>query len=293
MPPLEISPAPTSLLGYHIRFDTLQWQTSAMAYWSTIRQGSLGESRNGIPVGQLLHDKLGNSLMLLGLALVIATAAGVAKGVWDFRRIRRGRPGLGPLVTGVVQGLPDFWVAFMLQILCVQLSVHLQFLPLPVAYDEHRPIASLVYPLFCLSLIPAAYVARTTSTALAAVWDQDYIRTARAKGLTERRVLYRHALRSALVQILDGLPNALAVMFSNLLIVEYLFYLPGITLALKDAINPVLWLTGSPLQKLPPLDTPVLVAAGVSLGLIFAALYLACAMLRRLVDPRLRERDQV
>jgi peptide/nickel transport system permease protein len=292
MPPLQVTRAPSSTFGYQIRVDTAAWHNTATRYLETIKSGTLGKSREGIPVGQLLHAKLTASLKLLALAVAIALVFGAVKGVRDFDTLRRGRLGVGPLVTGVVQGLPDFWLAIMVQITAVKLVQYLHWRPFPVAYDDRWPIASLVYPLFCLSLIPMAYVARITSTALSAVWDQDYIRTARAKGLPERAVIYRHAVRSALVQILDGLPNALAVTFSNLLIVEALFHVPGITAVIKDAINPALSLTADPRFKPPAPDVPVLVAAGVALGLIFAILYMACSTLRALVDPRLKGREQ-
>jgi ABC-type dipeptide/oligopeptide/nickel transport system permease component len=102
-------------------------------------------------------------------------------------------------------------------------------------------------------------------------------------------VLFRHSLTGSLVQILDGLPSVLTLMFSNALVVELLFHYPGVTTMLREAASP-LSLLFDIRTPLPPPDVPVLVATGASLGLIFAVLYAVTRILRRAVDPRLRER---
>ncbi|WP_420544333.1 ABC transporter permease subunit [Symbiobacterium thermophilum] len=103
-------------------------------------------------------------------------------------------------------------------------------------------------------------------------------------------VIYKHALAGALVPILDAMPGVLTVVFSNALVVELLFHYPGVTNLLQDAASPP-GLVADLRRSLPPPDVPVLVAAGASLGLIFALLYAAVSVLRRVVDPRLRGRD--
>ena len=291
MPPIQIKPDFGST-GYTVKVDTAQWQKSLGTYWTTIKGGSLGKDRSGHPVGELLVSRMANSLKLMGIAMTLALVIGAMKGVWDFNQLRRGRVSLGPLITGLIQGIPDFWLVLLIQVSAVLVVNRLGWRPFPVAYMDEEPVASLVYPVFCLFLIPMAYVARITSTALTSVYEKEYVRTARAKGLSEFTVIYGHVVRSALVQILDGLPNALAVMFSNLLIIEYMFRYPGVTYLLKDAANPLSYAWVDP--RVPPTtpDVPVLVAAGVSLGLVFALLYSIIALLRPVFDPRLREREQ-
>lgn len=291
LPPLQVFKNPESLLGYSVHVNTSVWGNTIDRYLETVKSGSLGADRTGRPVGPLLAWRLGNSLKLLGIATVLALVFGVLKGVRDFLQMRRSRLALGPLLTGMVQGLPDFWLIMILQWGAVWLFTRWGLRPFPTAYDDHMPVAGLVYPVICLALIPWAYVARMTTTAMQTVYDQDFVRTARAKGLPEFGVVYRHAFRAALVQIMDGLPGALAVMVSNLLIVEALFRYPGITILIKDAVNPLSQLRDVRIAAPPP-DVPVLVAAGVALGLIFTVLHLAIAGSRRLLDPRLKERDR-
>ncbi|HYF94657.1 MAG TPA: ABC transporter permease [Symbiobacteriaceae bacterium] len=292
MPPLQVARSPETVTGYTATVDTDKWSKNIGQYWQTVRSGSLGVDRLGNPVSELLSQRLGNSLKLMGISLALALVAGAVKGVRDFNQLRRGRISLGPVITGLIQGVPDFWLVLLIQVGAVLLFTRLHWTPFPVGYMDEAPAASMVYPVFCLFLIPMAYVARITYTAMTAVHEKEYVRTARAKGLPEGTVIYGHVVRSALVQILDGLPNALAVMFSNLLVIEYMFHYPGITNLLKDAANPLSSSWIDPRRAPPAPDVPVLVAAGVSLGLIFAVLYFAISILRPIVDPRLREREQ-
>ncbi|HYG59634.1 MAG TPA: ABC transporter permease [Symbiobacteriaceae bacterium] len=291
MPPLEIRQAPAAPLGYTVQVDTATWQTTLQRYCKMVLSGTLGKGHDGNPVGPIVSERLGNSLLLVGISLVIAVFLGAVKGVWDFMQLRRGRVAIGPILTGLVQGLPDFWLVLLVQIGTVLIYNRFGWKPFPPAWVDSKPVASMVFPVFCLSLIPWAYVARITSTALVTVYDQEYVRTARAKGLHERIVMYKHALGSALVPILDNLPNALAVMFSNLLVVETMLHYPGVTILLKDAVAPLGARYADPRLPPPHTDVTTLVAAGVSLGLIFAVLFLTISILRRVFDPRLKERD--
>jgi len=292
MPPLNITPNPETLTGYQVKVETAEWGNRLREYWETIRSGSLGTDRRGFPVTQLLPVRVGNSVKLMSISLGLALVFGTIKGIRDFHQLRRGRIGLGPVMTGIVQGLPDFWIVLLIQVLAVLLVGSIGWRPFPVGYLDEQPVRSLVYPVFCLFLVPMAYVARITATAMASVHDQEYVRTARAKGLSEGAVIYRHVLRNAVVQILDGLPNALAVMFSNLLIIESMFHYPGVTTLLKEAANPLsaAWVNPN-LPPVPP-DSDLLIAAGVTLGLIFTLLYFVIAVLRLFFDPRVKEREE-
>jgi peptide/nickel transport system permease protein len=188
-----------------------------------------------------------------------------------------------------VQGLPDFLLVFLLQYAGVLLFRWLGWRPFPVAWAAEEPVRSLVFPLICLTLVPWAYISRLTSTALGQVWEEDYIRTAHAKGLHEWVVIYRHAMRNAVILLLEGLPNVLVVMISNLLIVEYLFALPGLTILLKDAVAPAAQRVVEGGQ--PAADVPLLAGAALTLALIFTVLYTTVTALRRFADPRVKERD--
>jgi peptide/nickel transport system permease protein len=291
MPPVQVTRNPQAAIGYQVRVDTGTWQQTFLKYRETVSGGTLGTDRAGHPVGPLVADRLANSLKLMGLALLVALVPGVLKGLWDFRQIRSGRLAIGPALTGVVQGMPDFWLVMVVQLGAVKLYQYYAVRPFPPIYDDAFPVRSLVAPVLCLAMIPWAYVARITSTAMQTIWEKEFIRTARAKGLHESAVTIKHALMAAVVPILDGLPNALTVMCSNLLIVEYLFRYPGMTILLRDAVSAPP--PGVDIRRpLPAPDVPVLVAAGVTLGLVFWLVHMLILVLRRAADPRLKEGGQ-
>lgn len=286
MPPLRVNLIPGAFTTYRISVDTAAWKQSARGYWETVSQGSLGVDKRRREVGPRVADRFKNSMILIGAAAGLAIGLGVLKGVLDFNSLRRGQAGLGLLVTGAVQGLPDFWLILILQAGSAWLFSKVGWRPFSVAYSSSDPYNSLVFPLICLSLIPASYVARMTGTALLDVWGQDYIRTARAKGLHDFKVVFKHAFRNAAVQVMDSLPNLIGIMVANLLIVEYLFNYPGLTVLLKEAIPAPTIALDRPSEGA---DVPVLVAAGLCLGLTFTVLHLTVDLLRRIADPRLRE----
>jgi ABC-type dipeptide/oligopeptide/nickel transport system permease component len=289
MPPLQVVERATSMTGFAVKLDTAQWNTTMATYWKTVKTGSLGIDYKKRPVGPLVLSRLGNSMKLVGVAVLLAIGLGIPKGFWDFNQMRKKGIALGPILTGAVQGVPDFWLILLIQLGAAFLYNRFGWTPFKIGFNSEDPINSMVYPVLSLALIPGAYMARITSTAMNNVYEKEYIRTARSKGLHEIGVIYKHALRNALVQILDGLPSVAGVMVSNLLIVEYLFNFPGLTTLLKLAISPPPTFVGS-VRTIPPTDVPTLVAAGVALGVLFSALYVTINILRRIADPRLKER---
>jgi oligopeptide transport system permease protein len=289
MPPIDLTPNPKSPIGYNIKVDTVQWKTAVTSYIKLVESGTLGKSRRGQDVVPLVLEYLGRSLTLLGLAWSIALVIGIIKGFWDFQSMRRKRVALGPMVTSAFAGMPDFWLVLMLQWAASWLWILFDFNAFKVSYDTNQPALSTVYPVIALSLIPLAHIARITASSMSNVYGKDYVRTARAKGVHEFLVVFKHALRNAVVQILDSLPGVMAATLSNLLIVEYMFNYPGLTRLLKEAVAPqaVTAMGGGRV----PTDVPVLVVAGLSLGLIFTLFYLLIRMARRFADPRLKGRD--
>jgi peptide/nickel transport system permease protein len=108
--------------------------------------------------------------------------------------MRSGKPALGPMLSGVVQGMPDFWLVMIIQLGIVKLYTAYGVRPFPAGFDDATPVRSLVLPVLCLALIPWAYVARITAASLQTVYEKDFVRTARAKGLHESGVMVKHAL---------------------------------------------------------------------------------------------------
>ncbi|MHB9145771.1 MAG: ABC transporter permease subunit [Symbiobacteriia bacterium] len=295
MPPVTVLVNHASPTGIAVRLNFHEWGLNIAKYLATLKTGTLGENYQGRSVSKLLVTPLTNSVLLVLAAMTLALLGGVLKGLWDFRSMRRSRLPLAPMLTSAVQGLPDFWLILMLQLVAIWLFQTYSWKPFRVGWADSEPLASSILPLITLSLIPSAYIARITSLAMSQVYGRDYIRTARAKGLHEPAVIFKHVLRNALVQVLDGLPGVITLVFSNLLIVEYMFGFPGITAFLLVAISPPPNFRGVPLGArimMPTSDVPTLVAGGVSLGFLFAVLYIVASGLRRLLDPRLRERGR-
>lgn len=283
--PLKTARDEKAIGGWAVSINQPLWKARLTEYKNTILSGSLGLSRKKEPVGPLVSASLGRSLKLVGYAGLIALIPGVLKGLWDFRQLQRRRGALGSMLVGAVQGLPDFWVILWVQIGAAYATDWLPWFRLGHTYDPLKPL-TLLFPVIALAMIPWAYIARLTTMAMTHAYERDYIRTARSKGLHELIIMVKHGFRGALVQMLDSLPNVAAMIFSNLLIVEFWFAYPGLALLLKDAIQPpVLSRFDPPASP----DVPLLVAAGVALGMLFWLFYLTIRVLRRLADPRLRK----
>ncbi|WP_027882283.1 ABC transporter permease [Meiothermus rufus] len=196
-----------------------------------VLRGDLGQSiRYETPIAELIVARLGITLPIVLISLFLATLWAVPLGVLAARRA-------GSLVdlgvsmaslVGIV--LPSFWVGLMfIYIFIVWLK-----LPLPTSFpiggwaNLERALAALVLPVLTVALASAAFLVRLVRGSVLEVLSQDFIRTARAKGLLERQVLYKHALRNAALPVV----TVLGLEFANLLIatvvVETVFGIPGL-----------------------------------------------------------------
>lgn len=265
--------------GFTMGFNWAKYWEAVGKYLETLVSGSLGEAvrtwtRGGrpltYPVADAIEKALPRSLTLLGIALTIAIVAGVIIGLNGTHSKARWYYGI--LLGGVLAFIsaPDFLVAMLSQRAMILLqSAGLKVLP-PAGYGE---LKYAFLPAIVLSLVPTAYIARVTSVALDGILHTDYIRTAVAKGCSERQVIYRHALKNAALQIIDSFPALASISFSNLAIVEYIFYVPGAAYQLMVTRGDAYLTAG--------------------LALCFAAIYFAVDLLvnilREFIDPRLKE----
>ena len=206
--------------------------TQFLHYIEDIATGRFGLSFRFVhlPVSQVLRDSLLISPVLALAALAVALALGVLGGV--FAAMHRNRIQDTAVILVLVVGLsvPNFAIAtFLVALLSVQTNL------LPVA--GWGTLRQAVLPVLVLAIPSAAYVARLTRTFMLEVLQQDYMRTARAKGLSERLIVWRHAARNILVPLvtsagvmLGGLLNA------NTVVVETLFNIPGLGRLAIDSI---------------------------------------------------------
>ena len=243
--------------------------------WNALH-GDLGRSwRLNLPVAQLVAQKLPVTLQLGLMAFAIALAIGVPAGI--VAAVFRGRA-LDHLATGVgLAGLsiPNFWLGILLILL---VSVQLGWLPpsgyVSLAEDWRQSLATTIMPAFVLGNSVAAVFMRHTRSAMLAALDQDYVRTARAKGLREARVVLRHALRNALVPVITLGALELGTLLSGAVLTEQVFTIPGFGKMVVDAVFN---------RDYPVVQGVVLVTACafVGLNLVADALYV-------LANPRLR-----
>jgi len=221
----------------------------------------------GVPVLDVIRDGLAVSPILAVAALAAAVPVGVVVGV--FAALRRNTwADTGALVTLVAGiSIPNFaMAAFLVYLFSIRLGLF------PVA--GWGTVRQAVLPVLLLAMAPAAYIARLSRTYMLEVLEQDYIRTARAKGLSERLVIYRHALRNTLVPLSTTIGIIFGGLLSGTFVVETIFNLPGLgSLAIKAIFAR---------------DYPVTLAIVVLFTLFYAGINLAVDLLYGLIDPRIR-----
>ncbi len=227
------------------------------------------------PVAALVMQKLPVTLQLGGMAFLIAVAIGVPSGIvaavyrnrfWDYVANAVGLAGLST---------PNFWLGIMMILL---FSVNLGWLPpsgfVPLQEDWHQSLATTIMPAFVLGNAIAAVLMRHTRSAMLSALDQDYIRTARAKGLSNWHVLTRHALRNALMPVVTLGALELGALLSGAVLTEQVFSIPGFGKMTVDAVF--------------NRDFPVVQGVVLVTAFLFVMLNLAADLLYVVINPRLR-----
>jgi peptide/nickel transport system permease protein len=229
------------------------------------------------PVTRLLLDRLPVSASLALGAEVLALTAGIGAGVLSgLRRYRW----LDRIVNGLVlagYAVPVFLVGLLLLLLfCVQL----QWLPfpsyVPLTTDPLAWARNLLLPWVALAVIQTAAYARLTRAGIQETLAEDHIRTARAYGLPERRIIWRRALRGALLPLVTLTAIDLAAIMTSAVLTETMFGLPGVGQLLVGAVNQI--------------DLPVVVGVTLLAGLLIVAANTVADLLYRAVDPRVELR---
>jgi ABC-type dipeptide/oligopeptide/nickel transport system permease component len=239
------------------------------SYVAGIVRGNFGLSFRfaSTPVIDVVAPALLVTPLLAGGALLIAVPLGVALGI--FVALRRNSLWDTLVVLALVAGtsIPNFALAAFLVYL---LSVRLGWLPVA----GWGSLAQAVLPILLLAIPPVAYVARLSRTYMLEVLQQDYIRTARAKGLSRRLVVYRHALRNTLVPLLTTVGIILGGLLSGTFVIETLFNIPGLG---RLAI-----------QSIFARDYPVTMAIVLLFTFFYAGINLVVDLLYGVIDPRIR-----
>ena len=227
------------------------------------------------PVIDLIAERAVVSLPLAVISLVLSTAIAIPVGI--FAAARRGKAAdtlsMGAAQIGVA--VPNFWFALILVYI---FAVWLQLVPaggFPGWKAGLWPgLKALILPSVALALPQAAILARVTRSAMLEVLGEDYIRTARAKGMPRRHVLWRHALRNAMIPVLTILGLQFAFLLAGTIIIENVFYLPGLGRLVFQAIT----------------QRDLIVVEGVVMLLVASVILvnIIVDICYALVDPRLR-----
>ena len=239
--------------------------------------GDLGTSYTyRVPVADLVADRIGVSLPLAAYALALTLLVAIPAGL--LAAARRGRA-TDWAVTGATQlglAIPNFWFAMLLVLV---FAIHLRWAPaggFPGWSDPAAAIGALTLPAIALALPQAAILARVLRGALVDTLQQDYVRTARAKGLSRRATVVRHALRNAAIPVLTILGLQFSFLLAGAIIIENVFFLPGLGRLIFQAIT----------------QRDLIVVQSVTMLLVAAVILVTFAVELAYVaaDPRLRRR---
>ena len=252
------------------------WYEQYGRWLGSLAHGDLGTSwRTGKPVLQLIVERLPVTIELTLLAVAFALVLGIAAGIVSAVR----RDGALDNVTrvGSLLGLsvPVFWQGTMLILV---LSIYLRWMP-PVVWvdfvkDPLKNLTIMLLPALCLGTASAANIARTTRACMLDVMGSEYIRTAAAKGLVPRLVVFKHALKNALIPIVTVAGLQVGILLGGTVVVEEVFTLPGVG-------RLVLW---SIYQR----DYPLTQSTILFVAVMFMAINLAVDVLYAYLDPRIR-----
>jgi peptide/nickel transport system permease protein len=237
-------------------------------YVGGLLRGDLGDSvRSRRPVLAEIRDRLPATLELALAALTIAVALGVTLGVLAAVRKRTWVDGAAIAVALVGVSIPVFWSGFLLMIV---FALELGWLPA----SGRGTWRHLVLPAVTVGVSSAAFIARITRGAVLEALAQDYVRTAKAKGLAPRRVVLRHALRNALLPIVTVVGLQLGGLLGGAVLTETVFAWPGVGRLLVDAIV--------------ARDLPLVQGSVLVVSLLFILVNLAVDLSYAAINPKVR-----
>jgi peptide/nickel transport system permease protein len=239
--------------------------------------GNLGNSiANGLPVGQLVGDRIVNSavLVLVAAIVIIPVAFSIAMISANYRGKRT--DGVIQVIMITLAGLPEFVVGILLVALFSTTVFHL--LPAVTIAGGGAPPwskpASMILPVLTLVIAVAPYVSRIVRSSLLEVLDSDYVELARLKGVPERIVMRKHALLNAIVPGIQVIALQLAWLAGGVLFVEYVFSYPGIGASLVDSVRNS--------------DFPMVQVLAMVIAAVYVGINLVADVLSILFTPRAR-----
>jgi len=230
--------------------------------------GDFGTSfRYGCPALRLVLERLPSSLELAAVALTLGVVIGLPLGI--FAAVKRGSVYEILATVGAIIGvtMPKFWLGLLLIIV---FAVELKLLPT----SGRGSVQHLILPAFTLSATLTARLARLSRSSMLEVMGEEYMRTARAKGVRERWVIIRHALPNALIPVITMVSLSLPRLIGSMVVVETLFAWPGMGMLM--------------IQSVYNRDYPVVLASVFFMSLVTTLVFLVTDLVYVILDPRIR-----
>ncbi len=241
-------------------------------YLNSLAHGDLGHSiHTKTPIIELFKTRYPASIKLAILSLIIGVTIGVPLGVYAALKAGHWQDLLVTIVSVRLSAMPVFWLGPMLMLF---FAVWLGWLPVS-GMDEPT---SIILPALTLGFGLSAILTRMTRTSLLEVLHDDFIRTARAKGLSERVVIFRHALRAALLPIVTIVGLQMGSLLAGTVITETIFSWDGVGRLLVESIE--------------KRDYPVTQACVLAIALSYVVINLLTDITYRVVDPRMRSANR-
>ena len=249
----------------------------ALAWYGDLLQGDLGHSYLlNRSVADAVLERLPVTLSLAALALVIAVVIGVLLGILAAVRHKTWLDQAAMVTALIGLSIPDFWFGIVMIIL---FGVYLGWLPtggfVPITEDFLGWAQSMALPAMTLAFTQMGVIARMTRSSMLDVLNQDYVRTARAKGMRARTVIFKHALVNAMVPIVTVVGVIAGVLLSGAVVIEAVFSLPGVGRLIVGAIQR---------RDFPLIQGGLLVTAAV-----FVFVNIVVDVLYGWFDPRVRD----
>ncbi len=235
-------------------------------YMGNLFHGDLGIStKTGRDIAQTITESFKISAKLGGMAAVVAIFFGIIFGSIAALMRNRVPDRLIVFFSTLATAVPSFVLAtLLLYVFCIRLEL------LPV-WSTEKP--NYVLPVISLSLYPMAYITRLTKTSMLDVLNQDYVRTARAKGVMPWKVIFKHALRNALIPVITYVGPMLASILTGSMVIESIFTVGGLGSKFVTGIN--------------NRDYPMIMGTTIFLAVLMVVMNLISDLVYKLVDPRI------
>ncbi|MCD8014889.1 MAG: ABC transporter permease [Lachnospiraceae bacterium] len=231
--------------------------------------GDFGDSYvTQVPVISSILQRLPNTLLIGSISMVLVVICGIPLGIFAATHQNKLGDNIATLAALIGVSIPQFWLALML---VVVFSSKLHWLP---AFGVNS-WTSYILPCIAVSVSTIAGLTRQTRSSMLEVIRSDYITTARAKGVSERAVVYKHALPNALMPLITYVGSELGVILGGTVVIETIFTIPGIGTYMTSGINNS--------------DLPVVEGCVIILGMTFSVVMLLVDIAYAFADPRIRE----